>query len=31
MSMTTRDDAFRAFFAAEADRLERFATLLTGD
>jgi DNA-directed RNA polymerase specialized sigma24 family protein len=29
--MTTRDDAFRAFFVAEAARLERFATLLTGD
>jgi len=29
--MSKRDDAFRAFFVAEADRLERFATLLTGD
>jgi RNA polymerase sigma-70 factor (sigma-E family) len=31
MSMTTRDEAFRAFFMAEGNRLERFATLLTGD
>ena len=31
MTKTSRDEAFRAFFHAENERLERFATLLTGD
>ncbi len=29
--MSTRDEEFRAFFVAESESLQRFATLLTGD
>jgi RNA polymerase sigma-70 factor (sigma-E family) len=31
MRPRTRDDQFRAFFAAEAERLQRFATFMCGD